>query len=364
MVGQGGGRDPGRGPQRQRQRLEPPRRVVEHLLAGHGRGVGVHQGDVAVRGAHVPPPPTLPVRVGRRADAPVVALVPVEPVVAAPVSWSGPVGDLLPPVAGPGEDPVGRLVPSGLHVVVGVSVGVPAERGPRLDGERVGAHVRRRVVETEHVGQAPLPVLVPLAGPAQDQVHVPRRQAGPGHRGGGVGHLGRAVAPPESHQHVVDGGLHPERDAGDPARPVGGEQARGHVLGVALDGHLGAGRPWHRVEHLDQQVGGQAGRGAPAEEHRGGVGQALALDRPADLGDARRRVALHQVVPVGVRGEGAVVAPVPAERHVDVDAEGVGRTRGPVRSGHASTAAADTRASSHRASASRRSAAWSTIGSG
>ena len=52
--------------------------------------------DVAVGGAHVPPPPPVAVGVGGRTDAPVVALLPVEMVVAALVAGSGPVGDLLP----------------------------------------------------------------------------------------------------------------------------------------------------------------------------------------------------------------------------------------------------------------------------
>ena len=45
------------------------------------------------------------------------------------------------------------------------------------------------------------------------------------------------------------------------------------------------------------------------------------------LEDARVGVALHEVVAVGVGGEGAVVAPLPAERDVDIDAERVSAQR-------------------------------------
>ena len=82
------------------ERLEPALVVGEHLLAGRGVVAGLDQGHVAVGGPDVPPPPAGPVRVGGRSDAPVVALVPVEAVVTALVAGSGPVGDLLPPVAG------------------------------------------------------------------------------------------------------------------------------------------------------------------------------------------------------------------------------------------------------------------------
>ena len=50
-----------------------------------------------------------------------------------------------------------------------------------------------------------------------------------------------------------------------------------------------------------------------------------AIDGAPQLEDAGVGVALHQVVAVGVGGEGAVVAALPAERDVDVDAEGAQR---------------------------------------
>ena len=208
---------------------------------------GLDGRHVPVGGADVPPPPAVPVGVGGRADAPVVALVPVEAVVPALVPGQGPVGDLLPPVAGRAEHRVGHLVPAGLDVVVGVAGRVGGQRGARLDGQRVGADVGRRGVEGQHVGEALRPVGVGLAGPPEDEVDVPRVEAGLGHRRGGVRHRDRAVATAQSGQHVGHRRLHPQGDPGHPGRPVGGQPAGIGVLGVALHGDLGP-RPggWRR----------------------------------------------------------------------------------------------------------------------
>src|SRR5664279_3788804 len=106
VVGKSAGRHPGRGPQAEGQCLELALPVGQDLLA---RGSGpplVDHPHVPVRGPYVPPSAGGPVRVGRRSDAPVLALVPVEAIVPAPVPGPGPVGDLLPPVPGAAEDPV------------------------------------------------------------------------------------------------------------------------------------------------------------------------------------------------------------------------------------------------------------------
>ena len=66
----------------------------------------------------------------------------------------------------------------------------------------------------------------------------------------------------------------------------------------------------------------EAGGGAPSEEDGGGIDEAARRDGAGHLADAGLGVALHEVVAVGVGGEGAVVAALPAERDVDVDAEG------------------------------------------
>ena len=114
---------PARRAQRERERLEGPLLGGEHLAAGLGRATGRDGVDVALGRADVPPAHPVAVAVGGRADAHVVALLPVELVVPAPVPGPGPVGDLLPAVPGPGEDLVGQLVAAGQRVVVGMAVG-------------------------------------------------------------------------------------------------------------------------------------------------------------------------------------------------------------------------------------------------
>ena len=313
---------------------------------------------------------------------------------AALVTRAGPVGDLLPPVAGSDEHPLGRLVAAGLHIVVGVTVRGAGQRGTWLDRQRIRAQVGWGRRHAQQVGETALPVPVTLPRPTEDQVEVPRVEPLPGHQCGGRRDVLRSVAPAEALQHVSHGGLHTEGDTGHPGRPVRGEQPFGHVLRIALDRHFGPRRPWHRGEHLDQEIGREP-RGCPAaEEHRGRRSQGLPLDRPCDLDGAGRRIHLHQVVPVGVGGEGAVVAPVAAERHVDVDPErlhpvtscrwgrrgrcggcsgwGRGSRHAPHRHAltvmphrHArSTRAAASLASCQRSRASARSTAWSTIGAG
>ena len=73
---------------------------VELLAARLGRAPGLDGVDVALGRTHVPPARAGAVRVRGRADADVVALLPVEVVVPALVPGPGPVGDLLPVVAG------------------------------------------------------------------------------------------------------------------------------------------------------------------------------------------------------------------------------------------------------------------------
>ena len=135
------------------------------------------------------------------------------------VAGPGPVGDLLPAVPGGAEDGVGPLVAPGLHVVVGVAPGVGGQRRARLDGQGVGAHVRRREVEAEDVVEGAGPVVVALGRRAEDEVEVPGREAGLGHGGrdrlGGPGH----AAPAETGEHVRVGRLHPEGEPRHPGPP-------------------------------------------------------------------------------------------------------------------------------------------------
>ena len=280
------------------------------------------------------------------------------------VARQGPVGDLLPPVPGGRQHPVGRLVAAGLHVVVRVPVRGSVERRARLDGERIGADVRRRRRQGEHVGQAALPVFVALPCPAQDQIHVPRVEPGCSHHGGSTGHMGRAVASPQAFEHVTDRRLHAEGDSRHPGCPVGSEQLVRDVLGVALDGDLGPIGAGHGVEDQDQEVCRQPRRGAATEEDRRGIRHALALPGPTDLGHTRRGVGLHQMVPVGVGGERAVVTPVTTERHMDVDAEWNRAGHACPCAGGCDADASASLASLQRSSASTRSTPWSTMGAG
>ena len=72
--------------------------VAEHLVGRGGAPPGPHGLDVALRGVDVPPPAPAPMRMGRAPDAPVVALGPVQGVVATLVAGHGPVRHLVPPV--------------------------------------------------------------------------------------------------------------------------------------------------------------------------------------------------------------------------------------------------------------------------
>ena len=136
---------PRRRAQREGERLEGALARGELLAPGLGRAPRLDGVDVALGRADVPPADAVAVRVRRRADAHVVALLPVEVVVAALVAGPGPVGDLLPGVAGGGEDRLGVLVAPGLRVVVGMAGRVAGERRAGLDRQPVGADVRRRV---------------------------------------------------------------------------------------------------------------------------------------------------------------------------------------------------------------------------
>ena len=166
------------------------------------------------------------------------------------------------------------------------------------------------------------PVPVALAGTAEDQIEIPGGEAGLAHGiGDPPGRVGH-VAAPEAGQRAGLGGLEPEGNPGHAGPAVGTEVRLVGIFGVALDRDLGAGGTGNGLEDGAQELGVQARRGAPAEEHAGRRRQRPGGGQTRQLGDTRPRVSLHQVVAVGVGGEGAVVAALPAERHVHVDAEG------------------------------------------
>ncbi len=257
------------------------------------------------------------------ADPEVLALGPVEEVVAAFPAGAGPVGDLVPGAAGGLQHGVGGQIPVGLIVVVGggdvAGSDPPGQGRAGFHGEGVGADVGR--VEGQGGGEGGPPVSRRLAGRAVDEVHVEVVEpAVPGRLDGPLD-AGRVVGPPEGRQHVGGHRLHPEGEPVHAAGPVGGEQLRGHRVGVALHRHLGARRPGDGVEDGHQQLGGQQ-RGRPATEEdarRRGNGPGVAV--APQVGHAGGGVGLHEVVAVGPGGEVAVVTPPGAERHVDVHTE-------------------------------------------
>ena len=131
------------------------------------------------------------------------------------------------------------------------------------------------------------------------------------------------AATPQTEQHVRRRSTAGRRTAAcTPAQPVGAEVRLVGVLGIALDGDLGAGCARDGLEDATEKVRVEAGGGAPSEEDGGGSDEAAVADGALHLEDAGVDVALHEMVAVGVGGEGAVVAALPAERDVDVDAEG------------------------------------------
>ena len=220
------------------------------------------------------------------------------------------------------EHGVGPFVAPGQRVLVGVAPSVPGQWRARLDGQGVGAHVRRRVVEPEDVVEAADPVVVALGRRAEHEVEVPGGEAGLGHGGrdrlGGPGH----APPPQTDQHDVVGRLQSEGEARHTGPLVCTQVGAVGVLGIALDRHFCARAARDGLEDVAEEVGMEAGGGAPSEEDGGGIDEAAVLDGAGHLADAGLRVALHEVVAVGVGGEGAVVAALPAERDVDVDTEG------------------------------------------
>ncbi len=264
---------------------------------------------------------------GRAADGQVLAAGPVEVVVAALVAGLGPVRDLVPLVAR-GPEPVGgELVLVGLGVVVGMAGGVGGERGAGLHRQGVGAHVVR--IEGDGRVEGGRPLVEGLAGGAVHEVDVHRQTRGVSrlHRPTDVG---RVVLAPEGGQHGSVHRLDADGDPGDPSLGVDPSPFGVEVVGVALDGDLRPRRQRHGSEHSDQAVRVDQRRRSAADEDAGHRWPARSL--LTDLALAGGQVALLQVEAVGPGREGAVVAPVPAEGHVEVEPERHARSVPVVRS--------------------------------
>ena len=185
------------------------------------------------------PPAVAGMRVGRTSEPAVVALGPVELVVAALGTGSGPVRDLVPLQPGGGQQLVGELVLLGLVVGVGVAGRIACQRRPGFDGQGVGADVRRAGFERQgrRDGRRPSRRWLSPAAPKirstlyDRRIRPPRRPRPPGHGGD-------LVLTPKGAQHVGHHRLHTKGQAGDSSLAIAAELAGVDRLRVALDRHL------------------------------------------------------------------------------------------------------------------------------
>ena len=144
-------------------------------------------------------------------------------------------------------------------------------------GSRASARFQRRP-----------PLVEPLGRRAVDQVEVERREADPADRLDGADHVVRVVLATEQAEDPRHHRLHAEADPRDPTRGEDGQQLVGDVVGVALDGHLGAGDERQLAERGDELIRRNERRRATADEHRL-HGPGLAGERLGRCPAARRR---------------------------------------------------------------------------
>src|SRR5699024_11075625 len=143
---------------------------IEALRTGFDGHATLDRSDVPLRGPMVPEstPSTMTVR--GTADRGVVTGGPIQLVVAAFVAGTCPVRDLVPVETGGLEPFGGKVVPIGLHVIVGVAVRIMCQRGTSFDRERVGRDVHW--TEIDGLIERSLPVGVRLTRNAVDQIEV------------------------------------------------------------------------------------------------------------------------------------------------------------------------------------------------
>ena len=194
-----------------------------------------------------------------------------------------------------------------------------------VEGEGVGGEMVR--APREHIPHGAGPRVQVERGQSVDEVHADIVEAGLA-RGPECGAgLGGRVPPVEPGQDAVVEALHAEADPGHPRAPVAGETGRRHVVGIALDGHLRPGlEPEARadaVEHGGHLLRVEQRRGAATEEQR--VERDVAGPRrragQVALAQERGQEAIEPARGVGRGVEGAVAAPLRAERQVHVDPE-------------------------------------------
>ena len=134
------------------------------------------------------------------------------------------------------------------------------------------------------------------------------------------------MEPAEDGQDRIVERLHPQAHAIDAGGPIGDELVARDAFRVALDGDLdvrGDGKAvTGRIEDPRDLVGLEQRGRATTEEHRRDLWPPSVQRRRSeqlDLGDGAPDVTLHaRPILERRRIEGAVVAPLPAERHVNI----------------------------------------------
>ncbi len=176
-----------------------------------------------------------------------------------------------------------------------------------VQGEAVGGQVVR--APRDHLAHGGGPRREVEAGQAVDQVHAdvvrPRLPRG----GEGGARLAGGVAPVQDRQDRVVQALHAEAHPGDPGSAVAGHALPGHVVRVALDGHLGA-----RLYCEARADPAQQGRHLVHGEERGG---AAAEEQGVELDPARPGGGVEQVPLAEERGEEAILPPRGVRRSVE-----------------------------------------------
>ena len=241
-------------------------------------------------------------------EAEVLRAAPAGEVVATLVAGPGPVRDLVPAEPGGAERLVDEFVARGLDVVVGVAVRVPAERRRGLDGERVGADVRRRRFEGDEPGQCRDKVVVGLGDRSVDDVDVVGRESDLADQRDGPRDRAGAMPPSEVHEDAGHERLHPQGDPGRASARGGQQEGARRALGVRFDRHLGARSALDRLEEPGEQFRGEERRRPAAEVDGRRWAQLPARSGAPDVGDAGVDVGLGEVELVGPGREGAVVA--------------------------------------------------------
>ena len=238
------------------------------------------------------------------------------------VTRARPVRDLVVRQPGRRQRVVGLLVLVGLVVVVRMAFGRGGERRTGFNGQSVRGDVGRP--EGQGCVERGGPIGRRLPHCAVDEIEVERIEPGVANVRDRPGDVRRIVRTTEGGEDVRHHRLHAEADARHTVAPVRGEQFGRHRVGVALHRHLGVGDDRHRIEHRAERVAGHHRRRAATDEdarRRRHAGR----HRPLYLDAHGVEIGLGEVMPIRPRGEGAVVAPMGAERYVDVDAEGAGR---------------------------------------